>query len=46
MLAPQLARGNDDARRQMSEPDRRLCLVDVLAAGAAGTEGLNLTFPQ
>ena len=34
MLAPQLARGNDDTRTQMSEPDSRFCLVDVLAAGA------------
>ena len=32
---------DDDIGRNVGEPDRRLCLVDVLAAGAAGAHGVD-----
>src|SRR5690606_9636426 len=38
VLAPLLLAGDHDARRDVGDPDRRLGLVDVLAAGAARPE--------
>jgi len=46
VLAARLARGDDDARGEVREPDSALRLVDVLAAGAARPKGVNLAFPQ
>jgi hypothetical protein len=46
MLAARLAGDDDDSGRQVREPDGALRLVDVLAAGAARPEGVNLAFAQ
>src|ERR1043165_9451901 len=46
VLAALLAARDDDARGQVTEADSRLHLVDVLPAGAARTEGLDLTLAQ
>src|SRR5688572_16844783 len=46
VLAALLPGGNDDARRQVPEADGRFRLVDVLASGAARTEGIDLAFSQ
>jgi hypothetical protein len=46
VLAALLAGSNDDARRQVTETDGTLCLVDVLASGAARTEGLDFALPR
>jgi len=44
MLAAILAAGDDHARWPVREPDGALRLIDVLAAGAARAESVNLTF--
>ena len=46
VLAARLARGDNLTGRQVCEPDSALGLVDVLAAGATRTEGVNLAFTQ
>ena len=40
-LAPLVLALGDDARREVGQPDRRVGLVDVLAAGALGAEGVD-----
>ena len=44
MLAAVLAAGDDHTRWPVREPDGALRLIDVLAAGAARAESVNLTF--
>ena len=46
VLAALCARGDDNTRRQVFEPDGAFCFVDMLAAGAARPEGVNLAFAQ
>lgn len=46
MLTAFLLRRGDDPGWQMPEAYGALCLVDVLAARAARTKGINLAFAQ
>lgn len=46
MLAALLPGSDDDAGRQVPEPNRALRLVNVLTSGAARTKGINFTFSQ
>lgn len=46
MLAALLPGSDDDAGRQVPEPNGALSLVDVLTSGAARTKGINFTFSQ
>ena len=46
VLASLLLRADDDASAQVPETHSALSFVDVLSAGPAGTEGLDLTLAQ
>lgn len=46
MLAALFARGDDETRWQVFEPDGAFRLVDMLAAWPARPEGVYLAFPQ